>query len=94
MTSQDLIAWRKHWKLSQRALGELLGVTDDTVRRWEKGTTPVPNMVPLALETIAGNRAQLIKSLKEAKARLVRREKLLAAATQESRAAGPRAKTA
>lgn len=35
--------------LSQRQLGKLLDVTEMTVYRWERGTTPIPYTVELAL---------------------------------------------
>lgn len=49
-TPEELLAWRKHRKLSQTALAALLGVSAyKTVSRWEAGTSPIPRMLTYAL---------------------------------------------
>lgn len=40
--------------LSQTALAEALGVHFRTVQNWEKGATPIPTSVPLALDKLFG----------------------------------------
>ena len=41
-------------KLSQPALAEALGVHFRTVQNWEKGATPIPTSVSLALDNLFG----------------------------------------
>ena len=41
MTPEEIEAARKSSGLSQKELGEALGVTERTIRRWETGTTNV-----------------------------------------------------
>lgn len=41
-------------KLSQPALAEVLGVHFRTVQNWEKGATPIPTSVSLALDNYFG----------------------------------------
>lgn len=41
-------------KLSQPALAKALGVHFRTVQNWEKGATPIPTSVSLALDTLFG----------------------------------------
>lgn len=48
----ELRAWRKAHGLSQRTLGQLLGVTLQCVQRWEYGDRQPPNMLHLALERL------------------------------------------
>jgi transcriptional regulator with XRE-family HTH domain len=62
--AEDLIAWRKAYMLSRQQLADLLGVHYSTMERWEGGKSRIPNMVPLALETLAGQRQQLVKSIR------------------------------
>jgi DNA-binding XRE family transcriptional regulator len=40
-------------KLSQAALGKLLGVSGHTILRWEQEQTPIPLMAELAFEQIS-----------------------------------------
>jgi transcriptional regulator with XRE-family HTH domain len=47
-----LRAWRLEHDLSQRALGELLGVTWLAVQRWEAGKHPIPSYLHLALRAL------------------------------------------
>lgn len=42
-------------KLSQPALAEALGVHFRTVQNWEKGATPIPISVSLALDKLFGD---------------------------------------
>lgn len=69
MNPHELLAWRKTYLVSQGQLADLLDVHTNTVSRWELGESRIPGMVPLALETIAGQRAQLIRSLAARKRR-------------------------
>lgn len=49
MKPEDLRAWRMDRELSQIDLATLLGVTNQTVYRWEAGTRGVPAFLELAL---------------------------------------------
>lgn len=49
MTPEELRAWRKGKWLSLRQLSLLLGVSTNTVHRWEMGTHPIGRIVELAL---------------------------------------------
>lgn len=44
-----VLAFREKYKLSQTALGEMLGASRNTISRWETNVWPVPTYVPLAL---------------------------------------------
>ena len=44
-----VLAFRKKYKLSQAALGAMLGASRNTISRWETNVWPVPTYVPLAL---------------------------------------------
>jgi len=50
MNGTDLRTWRVRHRLSLRALAALIGVSTNTVHRWEMGQRPVPAMLPLALK--------------------------------------------
>ena len=52
MDPDELTAWRKSHSLTQRELGEILGVNKTTVYRWEKNIRIIPPFLPLALECI------------------------------------------
>ena len=52
MSRQQLREWRRTRYLSQPNLAELLGVSTNTVNRWEVGETKVPSFLHLALETL------------------------------------------
>ena len=47
-------------KLSQPALAEALGVHFRTVQNWEKGVTPIPVSVSLALERMFGESQDVV----------------------------------
>ena len=47
-------------KLSQPALAETLGVHFRTVQNWEKGTTPIPTSVSLALDKLFGETQDVV----------------------------------
>jgi len=49
MKPEDLRAWRTDRELSQIDLATLLGVTNQTVYRWEAGSRSVPAFLELAL---------------------------------------------
>jgi DNA-binding XRE family transcriptional regulator len=50
-----LTAWRKKYKYTQQALSQELGVPETEIQKWETGK-PVPQMIRLALETLAYRR--------------------------------------
>jgi transcriptional regulator with XRE-family HTH domain len=47
-------------KLSQPALAEALGVHFRTVQNWEKGATPIPTSVSLALDKLFGESQDVV----------------------------------
>ena len=49
MTPAELKAARRRLGLTQRALGEALGVSRVTIARWEAGLHPLPRAVGLLL---------------------------------------------
>jgi len=49
---QDLYRWRAALGLSQRDLGDFLGVGDRTVRRWEEKERDIPVAVLLLMEAL------------------------------------------
>ena len=52
MTPQDLKKWREQTGYSQGQLAKALGVTTGTVSRWERGTSPLPSFLLLALKQL------------------------------------------
>lgn len=80
MTPRQLVAWRRKYYLDQVDLADMLGVHENTVRNWENGRTRIPAMVDLALETIGGQRARLIKQLALKRAELAEKRRLKAIA--------------
>ncbi len=52
MNRLELKAWRRKRYLSQAALADLLGVSLNTVNRWETGASTVPPFLHLALERL------------------------------------------
>lgn len=60
MTPAELKTRRVALKISQRCLGEILGVSTRVVEEWEGGRTPIKNLVNLALETIERNPSRFI----------------------------------
>lgn len=52
-TPEDLRAWRKEHKLSQKALAALLGVSLFTVWRWEAGQHAIPRQARTQLRSLA-----------------------------------------
>lgn len=55
MTPQELLSHRRALGLSQAGLGKHLGVSGNTVARWERGDAPIgqPAMLDLALRALA-----------------------------------------
>jgi transcriptional regulator with XRE-family HTH domain len=53
MTREQLKSMRKRLRLSQRALGERLGMTRTSIARYEYGHIPIPRTVELACAAIA-----------------------------------------
>ena len=52
MTPQEVKDWRSAHKLSQGALAARLGVHEISVSRWERGSSPIPPFLRLALWAI------------------------------------------
>lgn len=50
---EDVRAWRRdHGDLTQAVLADLLGVSKDTVARWERAMRPAPAMLTVAFEAL------------------------------------------
>lgn len=49
--------WRKEQKLSAKALGELLGVTERTLQRWKSGESAPHSSVQAAIEQMISAKA-------------------------------------
>jgi len=53
MTPEELKAWREQRRLTQEALGELLGgIPNSTISKWELGQRRPPPYLSQALETL------------------------------------------
>jgi len=52
ITSDELIAWRRVRRVTQRELGAILGVAPLTVLRWELGQRTIPPFLHLALRGV------------------------------------------
>lgn len=76
MKASELVAWRRTWMVSRPQLADLLDVHVATLWRWEHDQARIPGMVPLALETLAGQRRILIKRLRQQRADLRARRDL------------------
>ncbi len=64
MTGKQLLARRKRFGLTQKALAKLLGVARNTVARWEREEISVPSFLHLALESAEANRDRGVGSLR------------------------------
>ncbi len=53
MTPSTLIAWRERLQLSKVAAAWALGVSRESIARWERGEYPVPRHIALACAAIA-----------------------------------------
>ena len=53
MTPAAVVAWRKHLKLTQTDVAQLLGVDIRTVQRWEAGDTRVSQMAQNLMDKIS-----------------------------------------
>jgi len=53
LSPPELRRFRARHKLSQQELGQLLGLTRNTVARWEAGIRPIPQHMNLILEGLA-----------------------------------------
>lgn len=52
MTGAALREWRASYRLTQRVLGQRLGVSTGTVAHWEQGRQTIPSMMELALASV------------------------------------------
>jgi transcriptional regulator with XRE-family HTH domain len=52
MTSKDLKTWRKKNGYTQIKLANILGVTNQTIFRWESGERSIPSFLHLTLECV------------------------------------------
>jgi DNA-binding transcriptional regulator YiaG len=50
---EDIAAFRKKYKLTRRALGELLGVTITSIYQWERGVRKPSKTAKILLTRIA-----------------------------------------
>jgi DNA-binding transcriptional regulator YiaG len=59
VTPAELRAAREALALTQKALGEILSVSENTIWRWEAGRMPIehPNLLRIALECLAKHRS-------------------------------------
>jgi transcriptional regulator with XRE-family HTH domain len=69
--SKELRKRRKKMNLTQEELGEKLGVSGNTVARWERELNPIPSYLELALESIerqsiSSNNVEILASHKSA----------------------------
>ena len=70
----DLKALRRRKHLSQKALGDLVGVNDNTIRQWESGTLqPRRGHIPKLAEALGLDAQQLPTMLRAAAAEKRRR---------------------
>jgi DNA-binding transcriptional regulator YiaG len=49
MTPKKLSEWRRRYGYSQVELARILGVRNESVSRWERGTREIPSFLHLAL---------------------------------------------
>jgi transcriptional regulator with XRE-family HTH domain len=56
MTGAELREQRKSLNLTQEELGEILGITSNTIARWERDEMAVPPFLHLALKQIKPKR--------------------------------------
>jgi transcriptional regulator with XRE-family HTH domain len=52
MTGEELKSWRIERNQTQEELGNILGVANNSVFRWEAGLRKIPSFLHLALEAI------------------------------------------
>lgn len=67
MSKEELREFRKRMGYSQIELAEVLGLTQNTISRWEKGTAPIgsPSVLRLAMERLAQLRAEEVRTLND-----------------------------
>jgi DNA-binding transcriptional regulator YiaG len=53
MTPDEVREFRARYGLSQPELARLLGLADRTIRAWERGEWPVPQVAALAMRELA-----------------------------------------
>ncbi|WP_330925064.1 helix-turn-helix domain-containing protein [Candidatus Sororendozoicomonas aggregata] len=66
LTGEEVRFLRVEMNLSQKRLGTLLGVEDQTVARWEKNSTPLPRTSDVALRALyleSINKGSVLSSL-------------------------------
>ena len=52
MTSQELQRWRRRRRLTQHQAAELIGVTRNSVNRWEMGLHPISRRTARMIEML------------------------------------------
>ena len=61
MTGKELKEKRNKLNLTQEQLAKELGVTSNTVARWERDEMKIPPFLPLALKTVETENPKQIK---------------------------------
>ena len=55
MEAEELIEWRKRLNLTQTKAAELIGCSRRGLQKWEKGESPIPKNIALAVAAISFN---------------------------------------
>ena len=59
MTPESFLAWRERMGLNAVQAAAAIGCTRDTIRRYERGGTPIPRYIALACRAIANGLAPM-----------------------------------
>ena len=67
MSKEELREFRKRMGYSQIELAAVLGLAQNTISRWEKGTAPIghPIVLRLAMERLAQLRAEELRAARD-----------------------------
>lgn len=52
LDGNDISRWRKANRMKQNALAEMLSVSQSTISKWERGTTPIPKVARVRLNEV------------------------------------------